>query len=220
MKRIYTISGLGADERVFRYLNLGEAEVQNLEWKEPLPGEHLRGYVRRLAEDVEESEKSLLLGVSFGGVVAVELAKILPFKKVIIISSVKKRSELPLVYRMAGRLRLTKLVPSFMLSKYMWITGFMFGVKTVEEKQLLRQIIEETNGRFAKWALGEISRWDNKQDVPGLVHIHGTADRLLPVRRIRDAVTIEDGAHFMIVSRAGEVGEVIGGPAGRVIGDR
>jgi len=36
MAKIYFISGLGADERVFQFLNISGFETKNIKWEDPL----------------------------------------------------------------------------------------------------------------------------------------------------------------------------------------
>jgi hypothetical protein len=38
--------------------------------------------------------------------------------------------------------------------------------------------------------------------VPGLVHFHGTADRIFPAGRIKNFTPIPGGGHFMVVQQA------------------
>lgn len=35
--------------------------------------------------------------------------------------------------------------------------------------------------RFLRWSLGQMLSWQQQEVLPGLVHIHGTADRVLPL---------------------------------------
>ena len=124
---IYLISGLGADKRVFSKLELGDLNVVHLDWIEPLKNETLKSYAMRLAAGIDSSEEFYLLGVSFGGVVAQEIAKILNPKKVFIISSMMHHNELPMLYNL-GRL-LMPLIQGFLLTIPLPFFRFTFGVK-------------------------------------------------------------------------------------------
>lgn len=97
-QKYYVFSGLGADERVFKNLSFGEAEVEHIHWIPPLTTETLAQYAQRIAQRIT-TPHPVLVGLSFGGMVAVEIAKILPVEKVILISSAKTRDELPPSYR-------------------------------------------------------------------------------------------------------------------------
>ncbi|HNC31654.1 MAG TPA: alpha/beta hydrolase, partial [Cyclobacteriaceae bacterium] len=88
MKEVYLIPGLGADRRVFQYLNLAEHSISHISWIEPLPNESIEQYAGRLTEQIK-SPDPILVGVSFGGMIAVEIAKQIKTNKIILISSAR-----------------------------------------------------------------------------------------------------------------------------------
>ena len=74
--------------------------------------ETLAQYAQRIVQRIT-APRPMLVGLSFGGMVAVEIAKILPVEKVILISSAKTRDELPPSYRFLGKLHLHKFLALF-----------------------------------------------------------------------------------------------------------
>jgi surfactin synthase thioesterase subunit len=75
-KRIYLISGLGADRRVFKKLVFPtDFELIYLDWITPEPAESLEAYAARLALNIDTSAPFYLIGLSFGGMLATEIAK-------------------------------------------------------------------------------------------------------------------------------------------------
>ncbi|MFK8057168.1 MAG: alpha/beta fold hydrolase [Saprospiraceae bacterium] len=200
---LYLIPGLGADKRVFTGLTLN-TKTQVLDWIEPLKNEPLSDYVKRLSAQIDTSHPFGVLGVSFGGIVAVELAKILKPKVTILISSVSKSKELPQHFIGLGKLGFLNLVPDALLKPPTALMSFMFGAKDTE---LLCQIIKDTSPTFLRWALNAILRWKSDVELPSVVRIHGTDDRLIPLKG--EATTIKNGGHFMIVDRAEEVSEIV-----------
>ena len=109
-KPIYLISGLGADERVFQNLDFGRLKPTFIKWIEPIKNETNEEYALRLSEQFD-TNKPIILGVSFGGMIAIEIAKQIDYQQVILISSAKTKAEIPIIYRILGRLKLHKLVP-------------------------------------------------------------------------------------------------------------
>jgi pimeloyl-ACP methyl ester carboxylesterase len=207
---IYYISGLGADERVFKYLNLGDLEYTYIKWETPQKYENLEGYCSRLIKQIDLSKEIILVGVSFGGIVAQEISKIIKHSKVIILSSVKSVNEFNWQLDIVRRLKLYKLAPSKFLKWSNKLTGdYYFGVKTHMESELLKQIISDTDRFFMKWAIQEIMEWDGNSINSKIVHIHGDNDRIFPVKRIKNYIRINGGGHFMIVNRADEISEII-----------
>ena len=68
MRKVYVFSGLGADERVFKFLDWGiDNQPIFIKWIEPLKNEPLKDYVLRLSSQIE-SPNPILVGMSFGGI--------------------------------------------------------------------------------------------------------------------------------------------------------
>ncbi|TGL62030.1 alpha/beta hydrolase, partial [Leptospira sarikeiensis] len=74
-----------------------------------------------------------------------------------------------------------------------------------EDKELLKSFLSKTDGKFIKWALKSILKWNNKIHSSNLFHIHGSNDMLFPSRLIGKAILIADGGHFMVLNKAEEI---------------
>ncbi|MFT6715888.1 MAG: hypothetical protein ACJA0Q_000517 [Saprospiraceae bacterium] len=203
--KLYTISGLGADERVFKNLDVN-ADLVHLNWIEPIKNEKLTSYASRLSVSIDTSESFGLLGLSFGGLVAIEMSKILKPKLTILISSVELREEMPLMYRLLGRTGFLKLVPSALFRMPTFIASWLFGTK---QKKLLALILKEAELSFYKWAIIALVTWDNSTRIDNCHKIVGEKDRMLPPVVNNESVMIPNGHHFMILDKAQEVSQVI-----------
>ncbi|NND93506.1 MAG: alpha/beta hydrolase [Flavobacteriales bacterium] len=206
--RIYGISGLGADERVFQRVNeyLGEP-IHFVPWIDPQPKETLSHYAHRLAETIDTSEPYCLVGVSFGGMIATEMNKIINPEKTIIISSAATKDELPLYFRGAGRLNLVPYIPKSLIQVPRPLLDVVMSVKKQESKNLVRDIVKTTDKDFLKWAVQSILTWDNEEIPNNLRRIHGKADRVLPLKA--DADKIIEGGHLVIVDEPQEIAQVL-----------
>ena len=51
--------------------------------------------------------------------------------------------------------------------------------------------------------------WKNESYPKNLYHIHGNADKIFPIKNIRNATEIPNGGHFMIVNKASQVEQLI-----------
>lgn len=203
--KIYAISGLGADKRVFDYLKL-HWKLVHLDWIDPLPKESLQNYALRLSVAIDQSEKFIILGVSFGGLVAVEISKIIKPALTILVSSAEIRKEIPFVYRLAGKTHLMKFLPSAFFKPPKVLAYFLFGT---DRKKLLGSIVEDADLKFAKWATLELINWKNRERLEKVVKIAGSNDRILAPGNSRDMIIIRGGHHFMIVDRAEEISKII-----------
>ena len=209
--KAYFVSGLGADKRIFSKLKLNPSiEIVHLEWIDPEKSETLRNYAKRLSSIINDSQPFALVGVSFGGMIAVEIAKMLNPICTIIISSTLFSDDLPLLYRLAGKLQLIKIIPSWLIKSSNQITrNFFFGTKSKTEKKLLSMIIKDTDHKFLKWAIGSILSWKNNQKPERLYHIHGSKDKILYSKNARPDFVINNGTHFMVYQHAEEISAII-----------
>ncbi|NQX98957.1 MAG: hypothetical protein HRT73_13930 [Flavobacteriales bacterium] len=125
----------------------------------------------------------MILGLSFGGIIACELAKILNPEKVIHISSITNKKHLPFVFRLIGTIGIHKLIPSAWLSPPISFANWFFGIKKKENKQLLKEILHDTDKDFLKWAIGRLLSTEEIHQLENLIRIHGTNDKLVPFKR-------------------------------------
>ncbi len=204
MKNIYVISGLGADERVFYKTDFGNNNVIHIKWLTPNKAESIEAYALRLSKYIT-TERPILVGLSLGGILAAEIAKHIYVEKIILISSVKTRAELPWLYKAVGKINGHKLIPVQFLKSANIFTNWAFSARTKEEKKMLAGIIKDTDLVFLKWAIDKIVHWQNEIIHPNTFHIHGTADRILLFRNIKDCIAIKNGPHLMVITKFEEV---------------
>lgn len=207
---IYFISGLGADERAFSKLDFVlQHKAIYLPW---LPitskSESIENYASRMAKDVLGPDP-ILVGLSFGGMMAMEIAKLIPVKKVILISSCKTKNELPTQLKLAGTLGLDHLIPSSLVKKSKPIIYNFLGTISEPEKQIASEYVDNIDDEYLAWSFRTISRWRNTDVACPTFHIHGNADMLLPSSFVKADVIIEGGNHFMIYNKAAEINPVI-----------
>lgn len=208
MKKVYFISGLGADKRSFSFLDLSFCDPVFIEWITPLPDESLRSYALRLKSQITEPEP-VIVGVSFGGMLVTEMAKSDPGIKAIIISSNKTAKEFPAIYRTGKYLPLYKWLPPTLLKRTALLRSLFFGPKGEKQKEIFKQILSDSDTRFTKWAIHSILYWDNTETPKNITHIHGTSDKLLPYSRVKADYVIEKGTHLMVLNQPEEITELI-----------
>jgi pimeloyl-ACP methyl ester carboxylesterase len=206
MRELYLLSGLGADRRVFDFIKLPGFNLNHVAWVEPFAHESLGDYAKRLLMQIP-TKRPILIGMSFGGMIAIEIGKLIETERIILISSAKTVSDIPLSFRTIGRLGFYKLIPPKYLKSVNPGTHWMFGAKTKEEKELLTKILKDTDEIFLEWAITRIATWRNVTVLKNVIHIHGTNDRILPLTSA-DYI-IPNGGHFMIVNKADELSRII-----------
>lgn len=207
-KTIYCISGLGADENVFAQLHIANHSLQYLHWIKPQTRESLSSYALRLSHQIPESEP-VVLGLSFGGMLAIEMAKQIPVKKVILVSSVKTFREIPKWMRWAGTLQLNKWIPIKTNRLTEKADDRRMGIETAEEKAFVEHYRNKADQQQVNWAVNQIINWKNTWVPNGIYHIHGEKDRMFPIKNIQPTHVIKDGTHIMILNRTREIGQCI-----------
>ncbi|MGL1937218.1 MAG: alpha/beta hydrolase [Fibrobacterales bacterium] len=203
--KIYGIGGLGADKRVFQNLSIYD-NLTVLNWLTPDTQETIESYALRMSQSIPTNEEFILVGVSFGGLIATEINKIRPAHKTILISSIETYRELPILYRFLGVAPIIPLIPTFIYEKS---NNLIIPFFEAQDTVLLRKILEDTDATFLKWALQALVSWKNSVTSPNIVRIHGDRDRLLPGDLSKVEYVVEGGAHFMVVDRAHEVSVLI-----------
>jgi pimeloyl-ACP methyl ester carboxylesterase len=208
MKHIYCISGFGADERVFSKLSFKDMEVHFIPWADPLRNEPIEEYARRMSEQIEH-DNPILFGLSFGGIMCIEIAKIVAASKVIIISSIKSFHEMPMWMRLTGKLKLDKIFPL----KTFWfiepIENYNLGIENKEELKLVNQYRKTVGQQYTNWATHQILNWKNEWLPENLTHIHGGKDHIFSIKNIKADYIIPDGGHFIIMNRSEKVNTII-----------
>ena len=71
-KELYIFSGLGADERVFQRIDFSGFSTTFIKWIVPQDKETIENYATRLLDQITTT-KPTLIGLSFGGLIAVEI---------------------------------------------------------------------------------------------------------------------------------------------------
>lgn len=208
--KVYCISGLAADEHVFDKINVPEGfEKICLKWKEPQKKESLEHYALRMAEDIDQSEPFILMGLSFGGMISTILAPKIKPQKTILISSVTGRKELPWYFRTTGKMNLNSLLHMKTAIKAAPFAAEIFGAKTKEDKQWFKQMLSNSSENLMQWSINEIVKWQNQDKPPGIIQIHGDNDLVLPHKYTHPDFLVEGGNHFMIMNKAEDVNKIL-----------
>lgn len=210
-KKIYLIPGLGADGRMYipQLKVLKNAVI--LEHMKPERGETLKHYAQRLCDKVNTSEPFILIGTSLGGILAMEMSRIIHPDKVILISSVKHRGELPGWMRAMKHLRLHRLLTG---ERFVSFSNAniqrLITKRDTEVARLLVDMHASADPDFVYWAINEVVNWGGKDDYrKDVIHIHGTKDQLFPHRHIKNAIHVKGGSHVMGMTQSHDVNQAL-----------
>ncbi len=202
---VYLIPGMGLDERLFFRVRLKNATIHYIKWLEPIGDEAFDNYINRMLPQFKEREDVMLVGVSKGGIAAIEIAKRIEVQQVVIISSVKTHHEKPAFFNVIKRVPLYKLSTPKMRQFFRNIWGQFFGLKSTGAMDFFTEMFEAMSEHYKDWAIRQIANWKNTEYPDTLIHIHGDKDLIFPIRLIKNAEIIKGGNHGMIATRASAI---------------
>jgi esterase/lipase len=210
-KHIYFVPGLAANSSIFKYLNFPEErfELHFLEWLIPTSvNENIEDYAKRMAAFVTE-ENSVLIGVSFGGIMVQEMNNYLKLDKLIIISSVKCRNELPKRLKVIQKTKAYKIVPTKVIANIENFSMLAFGEFAKKRIQLYNEFLSVRDETYLAWAIENVLNWKQTKPIENMIHIHGTEDHIFPINHIKNCIPIEKGTHIMILNKAKAISKII-----------
>ena len=208
---IYFMPGLAASPDIFENLKFSSEmyELHYLTWKIPLNLEEtISNYAKRMCEDVKV-KNPVLVGVSFGGILVQEMSKFLKPKKIIIISSVKSRDEMPKKFKLANYTKIYKIFPTKLVANFEDYAGFFFGESLKKRADMYKKYLSVRDTTYLDWSISNVLKWNPEKPLTNLVHIHGTKDPVFPIKHIKDVIKINGGTHIIILSKAKKISKII-----------
>ncbi len=210
MTTIYCISGLGADDRVFKKLAIPGVEFRYVPWPYLDVKDNMRSYAEKIAALIPQGPTDMILGLSFGGMLASEIALMRPAQKVFLISSCKSPEELPPLNPVLRFFARNRLIFMSALTLLQWRFMTLFGVENEEERKMVREVMADSDPHFVRCAGKVIIEWKMKEKPRAdLIQMHGTADRILLPQFVKPSIWIKNGHHLMVFSRAAEISNLI-----------
>ena len=194
--------GLAASSSIFERIALPEAifEIVLLEWEIPLDNETLAEYAKRISKNIIHPNP-VLIGVSFGGILVQEMAKYINARKVIIISSAKTNLEFPKRMKVAKATKAYKLIPTNLLANVETLTKYYFGSKIDQRLKLYEKFLRVRDKRYLDWAVEQVVLWERVVPDENVIHIHGDADDVFPIKNIQNCIVVKGGTHIMILNK-------------------
>lgn len=201
---IYFMPGMAANSKIFEYIQLPKAvfEMHFLEWDVPLEKESLSAYAYRMTKKIKH-KNPVLLGVSFGGILVQEMSRFIAVKKIIVVSSVLHQREFPMRMKFAKKTKAYKLVPTSFFSNVENIAKYALGETATNRVALYKKYMYVSDKKYLDWAIKEIINWQQREVPSNVVHIHGSNDKVFPIKNIKrnNVITIKNGTHVMIVNK-------------------
>jgi len=209
--RLILLPGLGADARL---LDPQRAVFPRLEvppWLPHEPGETLPHYAQRMAATVAPSEHFYLGGVSFGGMVALEMAVQLRPQAVFLVASCRTGRAIAPHLRYFGRF--ASILPERTFAAAAALSPLFlskFGRLTAAQEALFKEMLADVEPDFVRWGIDAITSWEGNPalDMP-VYQIHGGDDQLIPAKSVPADRVVPGGGHLLNVTHREEVNTFI-----------
>lgn len=199
---VYFMPGMAASPLIFEYIKLPEDQfrIHWLEWIIPELDESISAYAKRMIKKIKH-KNIVLLGVSYGGVLVQEMSKHIYLRKLIIVSSVKTKYELPKRIKLIKITKTYKFLPTKLLSNIDLLIKYAFGETAIKRVNLYKKYLSMNDLNYMNWAIKNMICWEQEEALPNTIHIHGEKDAVFPISHIKDCIIVSNGTHIMILNK-------------------
>ncbi len=143
-----------------------------------------------------------LIGVSLGGMLCIEIARLVPIRKLTLISScTDSRHIRPFIRRLHP---LSRLIPWRLIQR----APFPSCILSQSRRRALA-MLRIADADFIPWACVNAAVWQCPAHQPDIVQIHGDKDPVFPISRQTIHHTISGGDHLMVLSHRQEIEAIL-----------
>ena len=203
---VYLIPGQGSDYRLYKNITLDDPfQMHYVHHQEPAEGSSLQEYAALLFQQVDTSQAFILVGVSLGGMLAVEMNEWCDPLKTVVISSAKTRNELPFRYRFQRYLPIYKNVPGEISKQGALLLQPIVEPDRDQAKEVFVSMLQSKSPTFYERTIAMIMEWDRTTSPEGIIHIHGENDHTIPIRNVAFDHALETGSHMMTLTEGEKI---------------
>ncbi|MFM7233218.1 MAG: alpha/beta hydrolase [Flavobacteriales bacterium] len=209
MINYYLIPGMGADNRLFRHFHLPNGKVHHLDWIPHKGSRSLAEYAQLMAERIT-TENNVVVGSSMGGMVTVEISKIIRPLGAALVSAPSGRHEFPAILKNLSALKLHKALTPRQVMRISKLADLFMGFKTEDQRAMFYDMLRGNGPEFLHFSVGAVLDWKNTTppDIP-FIQIIGTQDKLFKQEKIPGAIMLEGSGHFTAFEKGKEVSAII-----------
>ena len=199
---VYLMPGLAANPSIFENIKLPKDtfKIHWLEWEIPNNDDSLEDYAKRMCNYIEY-KGSVLLGVSFGGMLVQEMCKHIDLRKLFVISSIKSHHELPKRLKILRKTKAYKILPTRLVSHVDVLEKYSFGSFFKKRLSLYKKYLSVRDPKYLDWAIKQVVTWNQEEPNPDAIYIHGDKDIIFPHSCQGNCIVIKGGTHIMIINK-------------------
>lgn len=211
--RLIMLPGMGTRAPLLDPQRRAFPSLQVPDWVRCRPDDSLADYARRLLDTVDTTGRFYLGGVSFGGMVALEMARHATPEAVLLIGSARSGRQVPPAFRLTARIgQRLPLLALALLPRPLIRLHFRWRERlTAEHQAILAKATRGFDRDLLRWTGGGIARWRFEHDIHAPIYqIHGSDDWLLrPPPPAPGVELIPRGRHMINLTHAEAVNDFI-----------
>lgn len=203
---VIVFSGIAADESLAMPQKLAFPNLVVPGWPCPMERESLSSYCERLADDLRPINALAIGGISFGGIIGLEVARFLKPQCIILIGSLRSPNELP--WRIRALRPFLPLLPWIPISWMQWLAAAV-PLWSAPLASIVKQF-RQADPLTLRWSILHILKWKGapKLECP-IYQIHGDRDFVFPISLTRPDEVIRGGGHLISLTRSKQVNAFI-----------
>lgn len=205
----YLIPGMGADRRIYSKFNLKNGVIHYLDWQSPKGAVDMPTFAMEVAKRIT-TENNIIIGSSMGGMMAVELSRIVKPLATILISAPVGVHQFPRILKAVKASRIHRAVSPKSIKYFYKFADTFMGFKSQQQRDMFYQMISELGPQFVHFSVRAVLEWKNTIPPHGnYIQIIGSKDVLFDYKKMESPIVLEGGGHFSCFDRADEVCEII-----------
>ena len=207
--KLYTISGLGADEKVLEKLTFNQnIEVVHIPLLIPYIYEDFYEYIMRMSASIDDSEEFYLLGYSFGGIVVQEIHKLKPAKKIVILGSIRSDLEKSKLIKAGQKTNAIRYIPTRVFNGNTTLFYSFFRKLFDPKNPKLTQYFRVKDPYYLKWSMDKVAHWKFDK-IPDVIQILADKDIVFPIKNSQPDFVIKNATHLFPATKPKEVSEIL-----------
>ena len=81
------------------------------------------------------------------------------------------------------------------------LAKFSFGDTINKRIKLYEKFLSVRDIRYLEWSVEQVVLWDRTVVDENVIHIHGDADDVFPIKYIKNCIVVKGGTHIMILNK-------------------
>lgn len=204
----YLIPGMGANRRLYENYHL-PGKIHVLEWEYAKGAQTLGDYARYIAPKIN-TKNNVLVGSSMGGMLAVELSRIIQPLLTVLISAPIGRQQFPRSLKALDTMGIHRALTPNALFKLTKLCDTFMGFKTKEQRTMFYEMMQSNGPEFLHYSVNAVLGWKNVTPPDGsYIQVLGDKDQLFDATKIPGAIVLKGSGHFSTYEKSEEICSVI-----------